>query len=314
MRSSSLIATRRIAPWRSYDPSSAFCPSGWNSDRALASIRRGMRGVLASTHELCYIACVDDVVYPDAMSVVRQLMRAAPDAALYTWPVDVIDGDGRVVAPGGSPVLKAVWGDWAARKHRRSGDGDALTILTMGSPYLSMMGVAFTRTIWQSTGGFPTAYGSAGDVAWQVRAGSHTDVVYDAAPHAAWRWHAESSTARTSGRAEDAVWSRIRSDLMSAVLSGLGLGQVEQKEVETTLAHVARQARALVLLSRMMRRPSAETASLLYAQLRSGHALSLLARLLVAKAKDRHQSGLRLPAADLRTAFVRLGIAVPTDL
>ena len=34
-----------------------------------------------------------------------------------------------------------------------------------------MMGVAFTKSLWEATGGFPTEYGPAGDVAWQIVAG-----------------------------------------------------------------------------------------------------------------------------------------------
>ena len=78
-------------------------------------------GVGIASHSLCYIACVDDLVYPDAFYHLRRLYLAVPEVDLFTWRVDVIDDLANIVSKDGSPIVRSLWGDWAEKAHLRPG-------------------------------------------------------------------------------------------------------------------------------------------------------------------------------------------------
>jgi hypothetical protein len=266
-------------------------------------------GVRLVSYPLCYIACVDDVVYPDAMRQLRRFRRVAPESELYTWRIDVIDDQGKVVAPGGSPIVNVLWRDWANKPHRRPGTADSLTTLTLGSPYLSMMGVAFTRSLWEATGGFPTQYGSAGDLAWQVQAGLRTTVAYLPWTLAAWRVHEQSATIAARGGKEFSILQGLVQDYLPIVQDRLGVPNQCRERVVAELVRISRQTRALTLLSRLARSPSRKGIALLSAQCSLALVVWMLGQVLCRRAMGRRESSLAIPAAGLRKVLQELRLA-----
>ena len=268
-------------------------------------------GVRLASHELCFIACADDIMYPNLLRQLRELRRASPDAELYSWRVDAVDRRGEIIVPGGTPILDLLWGDWTRRPHRRSGVADALTALTIGSPYLSMMGVAFTRSLWKATGGFPSQYGSAGDVAWQVQAGLRSAVASAPGALAAWRVHDTGATSLSRGEEEFTNLRKVVDDALPVVREHLG---VAHQRLENRLKQLAQQARALTLMTRLKPWPSRKGLALLRAQSHLPGIASLAFQLLWARIARRRPGSLAIPAHKLRRLFSELNVHDPEDL
>jgi len=272
-------------------------------------------GLELASNDLCYVACADDLVYPDAFEVLARMARVAPDVHLYTWPVRVIDNSGKRVSESGSPIVRLVWRDWADRPHQRCGLGDAITTLAMGSPYLSMMGVAFSRELWQATGGFSQEYGPAGDVEWQVRAAPLTDVAYYPRSLAAWRSHPSSATSMTSQRDDLDRWTRIISAYLDGALEATGLTPAARQAARRRLLAIHRQSRSLVLANRFARHPDPGTLALLI-RLASPSALATVLWLGVGRfVRSRRDSpALAAPASALVSLLRDLDVPEPMPL
>jgi len=270
-------------------------------------------GVGFASHSLCYIACVDDLVYPDIFYHLRRLYMAVPNVDLFTWRVKVIDSQANIVAQDGSPIVGSLWGDWVKKTHLRPGIADSLTALTLGSPYLSMMGVAFTRSLWEATGGFPTEYGAAGDVAWQIKAGLRTSIAHLPKTLAAWRVHDLAATTVNRSK-EFFIRRKLFRDLSPIVLDHLGISNQRRAHICLELDKVSEQTRMLVLLNRLFKAPSLASISSLGAYHAPGALIALVGQLIWRKLKSRAESSLAIPANRLKRVLQELQLSEPQPL
>lgn len=154
-------------------------------------------GISLAFGEWIYVICADDIIYPGVFNYFAKMREANSDVDIYSWPINIIDEQSKVISCGPIPILKELLGnEWINKPHIRTGLLDALTCFCIGSPYLSHMAMIFSKRVWYKTGGFSTTMGSIGDIAWTLSACLQSDVAYYPQIGAAWRLHKNSTTAK----------------------------------------------------------------------------------------------------------------------
>lgn len=155
------------------------------------------RAMLDIESEWVLLLCSDDLLNPQALSMLTERRRRWPEVGLILSSFDSINHDG-------SPRPKD-----SAWHHDRVSTATALVppqkllpaLLRLGSLNGNLTGMAFSRTLWERTGPFIEGWRHAGDWEWLLRAAEQGPVVLNREPIAAVRTHAEqlSNSNRRSG-------------------------------------------------------------------------------------------------------------------
>lgn len=146
-----------------------------------------------------HVATADDTLDPDALPRLLEALDAAPTAGLATGPLRVCDAEGNPLPRphdwASRPVVRLL-AEWVDRPHLRPAPHDGLLALALGSVHTSLTQLLVRREVFARTGGFPTAYGPLGDLAWQMRAGLLFDTAYHPGALGHWRKHAGQASAK----------------------------------------------------------------------------------------------------------------------
>jgi len=145
-----------------------------------------------------YIATSDDTMAPECLAKLHDALGRYPDCGLAFCALQKIDEQGKAIpddCSGWPPV--GYFGPLMKQRHIRPAMHDSLIAAALGTPYLSMTQLLFRRSLLASTGLFEAQWGSAGDLAWQMRATLFASTVYIPEALATWRIHGEQAS---SGR------------------------------------------------------------------------------------------------------------------
>lgn len=206
------IFAQTFADWELLVYDSYSDDGAWEYLKELASTEKRMRlwqgpreGIYpawnacihAARGKYVYIATSDDSMAPDCLEKLVRALEEHSACGLAHCPLHVIDEQGRPVDfpqwPG-STAFALDGGQWATRPHLRQAPFDGLLHLTGKSVYLSMVQLLIRRSLFEVIGDFPTRWGSAGDVNWQMKAGLAAATVHVPDTWAAWRIHRKQAT------------------------------------------------------------------------------------------------------------------------
>jgi hypothetical protein len=146
--------------------------------------------------EFVYIATSDDTMTPDCLAELVAALDAHRDCDIAQCCLHGIDEHGAIIPDWWRLIGAARFlGDDYLRPHRRNAPYDGVVHSAMKTMYHSITQVLVRRAVFDRTGPFPTAYGSAGDFCWGMKAGMTCNVVHVPKFLATWRIHGAQASA-----------------------------------------------------------------------------------------------------------------------
>lgn len=145
-------------------------------------------GVKAAEGEYVTFLHQDDEWLPSRLNVLRRLVRAAPQAALYVHAATFLSASGRAIGRWSLPLPVS----------RRLVSGDAFVERLLIQNFLCVGAPLFRRSDLVSTGGLDEELWYTADWDLWLRLALMGDVAYDARPLVGFRIHGQSQTATRS--------------------------------------------------------------------------------------------------------------------
>jgi glycosyltransferase involved in cell wall biosynthesis len=145
-----------------------------------------------------YIATADDTMEPECIERLLQLARRGGANCIAQCGLCLINEEGISLDDSFQWPSNAEWfsalGTAFEQSHYRRAPYDGAAVLLFGTLITSLTQALFPRSAFHRLGGFPSDFGSAGDMAWEGLAGFFYDVSYTPERLATWRFHGAQAT------------------------------------------------------------------------------------------------------------------------
>jgi len=153
-----------------------------------------------SVGEYIYIATADDTMEPTCLEQLLTLAQSHDKPCIAQCGLTLIDESGSAVPESRQWPANAEWfnvfGDHFQSDHTRAAPFDGAAVLVFGTLITSLTQALFPREAYVKYGGFPSQFGSAGDMAWEALIGFFYDVKFTPQRLATWRLHDAQATAK----------------------------------------------------------------------------------------------------------------------
>lgn len=193
------------------------------------------QGIALADADWIHIVCSDDLIAPDAYSVIRKRLDMAGGADLETFDCAIVNARGcqtGVVSRRSS--LEAIAPGMLALAHHRPPLLEALLLFVLRSVTISFVGIVIPTRLAKKHP-FASDCGSSGDVDWLLHlATAGVGVNYTPSCIGSWRSHGAGATLSSSGSARAVVHRSIRQRHLPAVLrlAGMQLDDRQQRALE----------------------------------------------------------------------------------
>lgn len=148
--------------------------------------------------EYVYIATADDTMEPNCIECLLHLAKQGGVNCIAQCGLSLINERGVELDEGSQWPANTEWastlGDAFEKTHFRRAPYDGAALLLFGTLITSLTQALFPRSAFRKLGGFPSDFGSAGDMAWEGLAGFFYDVSYTPERLATWRFHGAQAT------------------------------------------------------------------------------------------------------------------------
>lgn len=150
--------------------------------------------------EWIYILTSDDTIRPNCLGAALHAVDGCSDVGVVAWGLDCIDKDSKIISDAWTKFPGvSLFGPWIGKSHLRDGNCEVRRMLKVGTTVISVTGMMFRKSLFESSGGFPTNYGPRGDFLWALKAFRDTKILYLPEKLATWRIH-EAQATQDDGR------------------------------------------------------------------------------------------------------------------
>lgn len=206
--------------------------------RTMRAPREGMyanwnNALNESVGDFIYIATADDTMFPDCLETLVGLATSSSNPCIAQCGLQLIDQDNIPLPDQEQWPSNTEWhgllSDYFRKPHRRLAPFDGVTTLMFGTVITSITQALIPRQAFNRFGGFPTMFGSAGDMAWEGLAGFCYDIIYTPERLATWRMHDGQATTKKSIVADN--WPDRRVAIADWILETLSLHHPDKTKV-----------------------------------------------------------------------------------
>jgi glycosyltransferase involved in cell wall biosynthesis len=159
---------------------------GWNKrPKNLGLFKNLNQAINETSTEWVILLCSDDIFHDSAIADIANLRSSWPEASLILSTFDSINCDGTARPPDSSSHHDELQTNTGLIEPEQM----LPALLRLGSLNGNLTGMAFSRSLWRSTGGFREDWRHAADWDWLIRASEQKALLLNRKPIASVRTH-----------------------------------------------------------------------------------------------------------------------------